>query len=191
MGFNEKLWIGIGIILFLILLGYFLAYDFFGVRTIIQRGVEGIKEKQKQAEIEENTIECPKEIIPNKMPIVNGYWYGRDVYLLYITKWKDETKINYDFNGVDDVNYGGAKCPKGDKIGQNSNYHYCSSLLYEPQDKIIDEKGNIIKIEVDKYIVNLILTPITNENWEIYNSNKGKTSWGNYSVISATCIKKK
>lgn len=189
MDFNEKLWIGIGILIFLMLLGYFWALDFWGVRTAVQEGIEGIKEKQKQEEIEINTIECSKEIIPNKLEIYEGEGFSYEErswiqYRIMDEVWADDTLIL----GKDETLY--SDCRKGNEQDENINYLYCSNLYYNKKTTKISEEGIIGKQEVISYLIKLILKPKEQlVEKPFFEGDNFKRFYRDYEVISATCIK--
>lgn len=192
MGLSEGIWVGIGIIIFLMLLTFLWGTDFWGIQSTIKASIEKAEANRIQQEIKANTIKCPTEIIPNKVPVIERYGlYVGYLPLIQLSEWKDKTLISTDWN-YHTYEDGRATCLKGSKIGENINYNYCSPLNYKPiKENLMDNKGNIIvnTKKITTYVVNLVLNEISEEKWTSYDEFESKIEWGNYSVVSATCIK--
>jgi hypothetical protein len=219
MDFNEKVYTGIGILLFLILLGYFLAYNFFGIRTSITQGFNKLKEIKENVGEKVNTFECPKEIIPEKVRVLDGNFIPNRLENRKKIKdnWVDGTSIivwrdpNDMWSGFNEIL--GQDCFKGSQEGENVNHYYCKNLMYKKVETPINEGGVIGKTEITEYRIDLEIMPLgkVNENektlyikseelYEIYDGEfyikkaegMGITSYDifmNYSVVSSKCVR--
>ena len=201
MNLNEKVWIVVGIAFLVILSAYIYAYDLWGIRSVTDNISQKMEKKQAELTEKKNTLDCPEEIIPEKMVLFEAEGTaGNSESLSYRYKlkndWKDGTAITYylDEMGFFDAASKSLRpdCNKGNQQGENVNYLYCRNLVYEIEDTEIKKGGIVGETKNTEYKISLTLEPIENEEW-FERSPRDENHvyiYGNYSVISSTCVKK-
>ncbi len=158
---NNITWTIVGILIIIILGGYILTYDFFGIGTVVEKGINKIKNSFSG----ERIVECPDYIIPERITLLEPESEITGIKKDFSSTWNDGTGIGrYNMASLLGGNFQ-YSCSKGSKEGENINYFYCSGMRYQRTMEDIDKGGNIDEIEVREYSIDLVLKP--QGNWVI------------------------
>ncbi len=181
-------------------------------------GCEIFNNSQINDNLDNKYQSCPKNIIPNKVAVDEiNIWtcqQSPDKHKIqtglgdkkFNSTWADGTSIpsdgwivNYHYTFSD-------MCHSGKDVGENVNFLYCNSLVYNKFVQEVDKEGNILKKENRVYSIHLVLQPlgqIVGGNWDWLDKIQGETwfgmpkdYWGtcyaqevymNYSIVYANC----
>lgn len=205
---NKGLSITIGICVVIALLWYLVSTNLF-FHDLAVSGASKLDNFFASIKNKANTNECPKEIIPDKLVLLNaqgdvmsqkalddyfnsGEGVGiSDWHKIVTYSWKDGTALSIWSNPNDIFSNAPPDCHKGSQEGENVNYCYTKPLIYSSETKNVDSQGNINGIKTINYHIELALNPLTNEEW-VESSNLGQGEsfvhiYQNYSVVSAKC----